>query len=150
MFDLDEVCGKVEKLDPMTYAQLISELSESVMKGLTAIVGNPDDAQTLLTSLILGAVISDGKIKEQEFGLIKPLFEEAVGEEVTFEEMTEFMDAFKTGKSDYKKMIASLTNLFGAVSDDLKSDTVMLCMLVCAADGKISVREKNWLRQLIG
>ena len=57
MFDLEEVCGKVERLDPLTFAQLIGEKSESVMNGIAAIVGSKEDATTLFTTLVLGAVI---------------------------------------------------------------------------------------------
>ena len=60
------------------------------------------------------------------------------------------MSALKTEGAKYKSMITTLIGMFGAVSDELKSDIVMLCLLVCASDGKISKREKNWLAKLVG
>ena len=150
MFDLEKVCAEVEKLDPMTFAQQIADKSKSVISGMASIVGDTDDAAMLFKVLVFGAVISDGKLDEKEFGLIKPLLEEVVEQEINYEEATEFMSALKTEGAKYKSMITTLIGMFGAVSDELKSDIVMLCLLVCASDGKISKREKNWLAKLVG
>ena len=78
MFDLEKVCSEVEKLDPMTFAQQIADKSKSVISGMASIVGDTDDAAMLFKVLVFGAVISDGKLDEKEFGLIKPLLEEVV------------------------------------------------------------------------
>ncbi|MBO4500841.1 MAG: hypothetical protein J5760_01265 [Clostridia bacterium] len=149
MFDLEAICSEVEKLDPMTFASRISEKGKSVMGGIAAVVGDEENAKTLFSALVFGAVISDGKLDEKEFGLIKPLLEEVVEEEVCYADAVEFMDGLKSQGSDYKKMISAIVEMFGAVSDELKSDIVMLCLLVCASDGKISKREKNWLAKLV-
>ena len=149
MFDLEAICSEVEKLDPMTFAKLIGEKGQSVISGLAAIIGDADDAVTMFTAMVLGAVISDGKLDEKEFGLIQPLLEEAVGEKPTYEEAVEFMSAFKSAKNDYKKLTDALSIMFKAASDELKSDIVTLCFLVCATDGKISKREKNWIAKIV-
>ena len=149
MFDLEAVCSEVEKLDPMTFANRISEKGKAVMSGIASIVGDEENATTLFSALMFGAVISDGKLDEKEFGLIKPLLEEAIEEEVNYEDAVEFMNGLKSQSSDYKKMISAIVEMFGAVSDELKSDIIMLCLMVCASDGKISKREKNWLAKLV-
>lgn len=150
MFDLEKVCADVEKLDPITFAKLIGEKSESVMNRMTEVVGSHDDAVTLFSVLVFGAANSDGKLDEKEFGLIKPLIEEAVEEEVTYEEAIAFMEGVRTQKAQFNKMISALSEMFGAVDDELKTDIVMLCLLICASDGKISKREKNWLAKFVG
>ena len=150
MFDLEAICTEVEKTDPVTYARLIEEKRESVLAGITAIVGDAEEASTMLTMLVFGAVLSDGKFDEKEFGLVKPLIEEICEEELTYEEALEFMTAIKAERKSTNPLLVALVEMFGLASDELKNDTVMLCLLVCAADGKITKREKNWLAKLIG
>ena len=38
---------------------------------------------------------------------------------------------------------------YGKLDQDLKYDLCLVCMLICAVDGKISNKEKKWLQQLI-
>ena len=149
MFDFDEVCRQAEKLDPVTYAAIITEKSQSVVAGIQAVTGDAELTKTLFTMLLLGAVVSDGKITEEEFGLIGPFLSEAVEQELTYEDAKEFMAQFKPDAKEYKDLIDSLTDLFGAVSEELKADIVTVCLLVCAADGKVSKREQKWLKKLI-
>ena len=150
MSDFDELCHEAENLDPMTYSSIISEKSRNVQNGYTAILGDEDDAKTLFTALLLGAVISDGKIVEKEFNLIKPMLVEAVGEDMTFEDAQEFVQGVKSESRQFKQIIVSLAGLLNVISEDLKNDAVILCLLVCSVDGKVSVREKKWLQKLIG
>ena len=57
MFDFDEVCRQAEKLDPVTYAAIITEKSQSVVAGIQAVTGDAELTKTLFTMLLLGAVI---------------------------------------------------------------------------------------------
>lgn len=150
MLDIEKLCADIEKLDPFAFAGMIGEKGESVINGMAEVVGSHEDAVTLFTVLVFGAVNSDGKLDEKEFGLIKPLLEDAVEKEVDYESAVEFMSALKTQKNEYNKMIISLSAMFGAVSENLKTDIVTLCLLICASDGKISKREKNWIAKIAG
>ena len=40
-------------------------------------------------------------------------------------------------------------DLVGSVSPEIKDDIVILTMVICAADGRISGKEKAWIKQLI-
>ena len=149
MFDFDEVCRQAEKLDPVTYTEIITEKSRSAVAGIAAVTADADLTKTLFTMLLLGAVVSDGKITEEEFSLIGPFLSEAVGEKLTYEDAGKFMAQFKPDAKEYKDLIDALTDLFGEVSEELKADIVTVCLLVCAVDGKVSQREKKWLKKLI-
>lgn len=43
----------------------------------------------------------------------------------------------------------AIVDLVGLVSQELKDDIVLLCMLVCSVDGEMSVEEREWILQLI-
>ena len=49
----------------------------------------------------------------------------------------------------YKDTMDGIVDMLGTVSPVLKDDIILVCMLVCAVDGKISDDEKAWIRQLI-
>ena len=42
-----------------------------------------------------------------------------------------------------------MVDILGELDDELKDDIVIVCMMICAIDGKISLKEKNWIKQLI-
>ncbi len=47
--------------------------------------------------------------------------------------------------AEYTKETIRVLNF---LDDDLTADIVMLCLCVVAIDGKISLREKNYIKQL--
>ncbi len=42
-----------------------------------------------------------------------------------------------------------MVDVIGLVSPELKDDIVLVCLMVCAVDGKVSAKEKKWIKQLI-
>ena len=55
----------------------------------------------------------------------------------------------KSDNREMKKRVDEMVDLIGLFSDELKADIIIVIMLICAVDGKISLREKNWIKQLI-
>ena len=50
---------------------------------------------------------------------------------------------------ELKKYVDYMIDILGLVSDELKEDIIVVCLLICAIDGHISLKEKNWIKQLI-
>ena len=50
---------------------------------------------------------------------------------------------------ELKKSVDEMVDVLGLLSDDLKDDIITVCLLICAVDGKVSLRERNWIKQLI-
>lgn len=50
---------------------------------------------------------------------------------------------------ELKNVTAKMIDILALLSDDLKNDIVIICMMICAIDGKISSKEKKWIMQLI-
>ncbi len=50
---------------------------------------------------------------------------------------------------DYKRTMDRMVDVIGLVSPELKDDIVLVCLMVCAVDGKVSAKEKKWIKQLI-
>lgn len=56
---------------------------------------------------------------------------------------------FKQEGKELKQYIDYIVDIFGLISDELKEDIITVCLLICAIDGNISAKEKNWIKQLI-
>lgn len=149
MFEFEKVCKEVERMDPLTYSVLLAETSARVVAALSHVTEDGIAGITIFKGLVLGAIVSDGKLSEEEFILVKPTLEQVAGEEVTFEDAKALLKYFKPETKDYKVFVDAVVDLFGELSDELKADLVTVCLLVCAADGKISMKERMWLKQLI-
>lgn len=149
MLDFDELCRSTEQIDPQTRDGLIRESCEKALQGMTAVLGDAGAADDFFMGLVLGAVISDGKIVKSEFDLIKPLIEKATGRTVTAEQATEYMKSSGEERKDLGEATATLAAAFGSISRELQKDIVLLCLLICSVDGEISQREKEWLGKLL-
>jgi len=149
MFEFEKLCREVEKLDPVTYSVVVAEKSKNVLQGLANITENGLDGLTIYTGLILGAVVSDGKISEEEFLLVKPLLDVTLDGDVSYEDAKLLMKYFKADTKEYALFVDAVTDLFGEIDEDLKTDIVIVCLLICGIDGKISLKERKWLKQLI-
>ncbi len=149
MFEFEKICHDVEKMDPITYSALVAEKSKDVIAGLVDITEGGLSGIAIYTGLVFGAIVSDGKISEEEFLLIEPLLSLSLGERVTYDDAKAMMKYYKKDSKEYKKFVDAAVDLFGEISEDLKADIVTVCMLICGIDGKISHKEKVWLKQLI-
>ena len=53
------------------------------------------------------------------------------------------------GPKDYNNTVDLMVDILGTISLDLKRDIIIVCMMICAVDGKISYKERKWIKQLI-
>jgi uncharacterized pyridoxamine 5'-phosphate oxidase family protein len=148
MSDFDKLCKQLEEMDPESFTQLFNELSARVTVQLVDIAGK--DGLNAYLNFILASVAADGKMTEKEFELLKPIFEGVAEKELTYQEGVEIFKSFGFDESDtFKNIVDLMVDVVGIVSDGLKDDIVMLCLLVCAIDGEVSEKEKDWIRQLV-
>ena len=137
-------------MDPQTYAALITEKSVKIIAALSVITKNGSDGVAIYSNFILCSIAADGKLDESEYKLLKPSFEALAGKEVSYEDAVAMFNAAGLNKSkDYKNIVDEMVDILGLVSLDLKRDIILVCMMICAVDGKISRKEKKWIKQLI-
>jgi len=148
MSDFDTLCKKLEGMDQDAFKQLFNELSVRVTAQLVDLAGK--DGLSAYLNFILASVAADGRMTQEEFSLLKPIFDRIAEKDLTYEEGVVVFNALGLDKSDsFKNIVDLMVDVIGIVSDDLKDDIVMLCLLVCAIDGDVSEKEKEWIRQLI-
>ncbi|HJA02372.1 MAG TPA: hypothetical protein H9797_03210, partial [Candidatus Gallimonas gallistercoris] len=92
---------------------------------------------------------ADGTLDEAEYLLLLPHLRDAFGEGFGFDEVKAVIE---TSKKEGKAVIDfadALCDWFGVLSEDLKDELVLLSLLLCAVDGKVSKKERKYIRRLI-
>ncbi len=144
-----EICKEVEKMDVLTYSTVLAEKSLKILPVLNEITEDEIEATTIFATFIMGSIVADGKIQEEEYILLYPMLYTFFGDSVDYEDCKEIAKEFKQEGKELKQYIDYIVDIFGLISDELKEDIITVCLLICAIDGNISAKEKNWIRQLI-
>ncbi|MBR5998918.1 MAG: hypothetical protein IK043_00525, partial [Candidatus Methanomethylophilaceae archaeon] len=149
MSDFDNLCKQLEEMDPETFTQIFNKKSEEVLNALIDITADGKDGVTAYMQFILASVAADGKLSEGEFKLLKPMFDQMKEKDVTYEEGVEiFKEMGLDDSAAYRKVIDTMVDLLGLISQEMKGDIILLCLLVCAIDGEVTEDEKKWIMQL--
>lgn len=145
----DEYCDRIAALPAGDKASMIDQLTADILPALEEVTEDGAGAVEAYVNFILCAVASDGKLAEEEYLLLKPLFDDIAGEDATYEDA---LDIFKAAgledPENYKKAVDLMVDIIGEVSEELKYDIITLCLLVCAIDGEVTEKEKEWIGQL--
>ncbi|WII07241.1 pyridoxamine 5'-phosphate oxidase family protein [Methanomassiliicoccales archaeon LGM-RCC1] len=149
MSDFDTLCKQLEAMDTETFTEIFNELSVEVINEMAKITLDGGDALESYLQFILATVAADGKLSEEEFELLKPIFDMITEEDTTYQEGVSIFKNMGLDSPDaYKEIIDTMVDVIGLVSEKTKDDIIMLCLLVCAIDGEVTQKEKEWIAQL--
>lgn len=142
-------CKAAERISPLEYGVILAEKTGKVLPALRELSGNTTENSTLLAIFIIASVYADGKLDETEYALMRPMLERFFGQEVNFEEAKAVVKAFSPEGEDLKKIVDKAADMIGEADPELKRDIITVCLLICAIDGKITRRERKYIKQLI-
>ncbi|MGN1372534.1 MAG: hypothetical protein ACI4VK_00635 [Candidatus Coproplasma sp.] len=148
MKNFNELCKIVEELSPEEYSGVITAKTAEIMPALHNISGG-DGAVEIFTSFLLASVVADGKFDEAEYILMYPLLRAVFGDEISFDYVNSVAKRLRPEIDSLKKSVKETLDEIGEIDEDLKDDLILISLLVCAIDGKISTKEKNYIKQLI-
>ncbi len=149
MSDFDRLCKEVESLNPVQYTDVLRAKSAKVMVALSAITKDGLTGAEIYIAFVLGAVMADRKLDDAEYSLLRPTIEAAVGREVTYEEVKAIFREAKVDAKDNEVILAAMLSAIGEFSKELKEDIIIITLLICAVDGKISFNEKRYIKKLM-
>ena len=150
MFEFQKLCKEVKNMDPALYVGLITEKSIKITAALSVITQNGLDGVMIFNTFVLCSIAADGKLDKSEYEVMKPAFSVLAGKEVTYEEAVQmFKDAGLNKPKDFKDLVNDMVDVIGLVSEKLREDIILVCLMVCAVDGKINLRERKWIKQLM-
>ena len=66
-----------------------------------------------------------------------------------YKEAKKVFSSLRKENKEIKKVTDDMVDLIGFFSEEMKADIIVVIMLICAVDGKISSKEKKWIKALI-
>ena len=149
MREFNLLCKELEQMDPLTYTAILAEKSLKILPALAVIEQDGIDAVIEYTTFILGAIAADGKLSEEEYLLCEPLLKAFFGDSINYDVCSALVSTYRSETRAIKNVVDNMVDILGLLSEELKSDVILVCMMICAIDGKISLKEKRWIKQLI-
>ena len=149
MKSLNELCNEVEALDPITYDRIFQEKSIEVVSKLLKIKSSEEEVLQDLYIIILASTMADGKVTMEEYLPSQKLFKSFFGETITFEKINKYLKSMKKETNELKDLADKIVDGYGELDSGLKTDICFICLLICAVDGDISIKERKWLKKLL-
>ncbi len=149
MKEFNKLCKEFEEMDALNYNIILDELSSRIIPALQVITDDGIKGEMIFARFLMGAIVSDGKLSEEEYQFMQPMLERFFGDTVDFDYCKTLIKENKTMGKDLKNEVDYMVDVLGMLSDDLKNDIITVCLMVCAVDGKVSFKEKRWIKQLI-
>lgn len=148
MFEYIEKCKKFEKLSTFERFALLANKSLIITNKLSELGLNVNDSLSLIATFILGSIVSDGEVNEKEFLLIYPALLRTFGDNFDFDSIKEaFQNDFKT-RNELKNYLKDILSLLNSVSNELKEDIIDICFAIVTIDGKLSLKERIYMKKL--
>lgn len=149
MKDFNELCRSVEELSPLEYAAVLGRTSLKIMPAIRAFSEDGRTCAEVLAAFVIASVYADGKLDESEYLLMAPLLKAFFGEDFDFEDAKKLAKEWRKEGRAVKKEVDYLVDFLSTLSEELKGDIIFACLLMCAVDGKVSLKEKSYIRQLM-
>lgn len=147
MFEFKKLCDAYEELTPIERGLILTERSAVILARLRGTPYPGLDPVMVLAGFIVGSVTADGRLSEQEYLMIYPALVSVFGEDFDFASVKA---AF--GRERGRRMISLYTEemlrLIGSVDDVLRDEIIMLCMCAVSVDGRVSLKEKRYIKRL--
>ena len=149
MFEFLKLCNEYEKMTTLERGAVLAAKSAKVLAKLHLLDIPGIDPVETLASFIIGSVVADGKLHEKEYLLIYPALVKVFGSDFDYESIKKEFEADKDGRKDIARYTTDLIRVLGTVDETLYEDVIILCLCVVTIDGKVSLREKNYVKRLI-
>ena len=149
MTNFDALCKAAEDIPADIYRDVLREKARIVLPALEEAAGSRERAETIFAAFIIASVYADGTLDEAEYMLLLPHLREAFGEGFGFDEVKAVIETSKKEEKAVIDFADALCDWFGVLSEELKDELVLLSLLICAVDGKVSKKERKYIRRLI-
>lgn len=149
MNDFNKICKVVESLDPIEYAAVVTAKTAKIIPALKKFSDDALDCVETFADFLIASVYADGKLDEAEYLMMTPMLKLCFGADFDYEAAKALVKAFKPEGKELKNAVNYLVDIIGQFDEELKDDIITLSLLVCAIDGKITSKEKAYIKQLI-
>ncbi len=148
MLEFQKLCKEVENLNSVQRAVLMQEKAHAVYDGLNNLNLHGMLPFEILAMFIIGSLVSDGSISEKNYLYIYPALLKTFGGKCNLEEIKRRYIVAKDIRKEIKNYTQEMITIISKCDENLTSDIIMLCLLVTSVEGRISLKERRYIKQL--
>ena len=148
MFEFKKICNEFEKLTIIERGVILTEKSVKILSKLKALNNEKVDPLIAYATFVLGSIMADGKVNEQEYILIYPSLLKVFGDRFDFNSIKKALEKDYDGKKLIKDYVKEFTDIIDKEDEELLDDIVILTLCIVSIDGKVSLREKKYIKRL--
>lgn len=149
MFDFTKLCNEYEKLPAVKRGVMLADKAVSVFARLRLLGVEETDAKRTMAAFIIGSIVSDGVIDEREYLYMYPALVRCFGEDFNFAEIKNAVENDKKGRKTVIGYIHDMMDIISVADENLQTDIVSVCLLIATVDGKISLKERRYIKKLL-
>lgn len=150
MFEFAKLCHRFESMNAVERGACLADSSVRVLAKL-ALLDGAEEVRPLeaLAGFIIGSAVGDGKLDEREYLLMYPTLVRALGEDFDFATVKASIESDREGAKTLRKDTEEMVRIYSLLDDSLREDLLMLCLCVTSVDGKVTLKERNYIRRLL-
>ncbi len=143
-----EIFKLYEDMDPEDYTRVLESKRDIIIHYINDYKNDPDDGEDAFLRLVFAALAVDGKISQDEYEKCYPLLKTFYGTHFRYNEKVESVREYIKNGLDYDAIKDGVTNLLVNLPEEIRGDLIIVALIICSVDGKISLREKKWIEDL--
>ena len=149
MSEFDDLCREAEDIDFETRCAILKGKSQEILPLLSEKSEDGESGADILSTFLFSAMAADGRLSSEEYDLLYPLLSSFLGEKINYTDAKKAVGAMRKENREMKKISEDMVGVLAEFSEDLRREIVLVIMMICAADGKISLSEKLWIKKLL-
>ncbi len=149
MTEFDDLCREAEDIDFETRCAILKGKSQEILPLLSEKSEDGESGADILSTFLFSAMAADGRLSSEEYDLLYPLLSSFLGEKINYTDAKKAVGAMRKENREMKKISEDMVGVLAEFSEDLRREIVLVIMMICAADGKISLSEKLWIKKLL-
>ena len=149
MTECDDLCREAEDIDFETRCAILKGKSQEILPLLSEKSEDGESGADILSTFLFSAMAADGRLSSEEYDLLYPLLSSFLGEKINYTDAKKAVGAMRKENREMKKISEDMVGVLAEFSEDLRREIVLVIMMICAADGKISLSEKLWIKKLL-
>ena len=149
MTEFDDLCREAEDIDFETRCAILKGKSQEILPLLSEKSEDGESGADILSTFLFSAMAADGRLSSEEYDLLYPLLSSFLGDKINYTDAKKAVGAMRKESREMKKISEDMIGVLAEFSEDLRREIVLVIMMICAADGKISLSEKLWIKKLL-
>ena len=149
MTEFDDLCREAEDIDFETRCAILKGKSQEILPLLSEKSEDGESGADILSTFLFSAMAADGRLSSEEYDLLYPLLSSFLGDKINYTDAKKAVGAMRKENREMKKISEDMVGVLAEFSEDLRREIVLVIMMICAADGKISLSDKLWIKKLL-